>query len=101
MSGRPVRWSITRDADLDVPAVIHEKFPDDRYAFGYYPDRPSGSERVAGAEAALDASGKLSMSAAASRDVDFAYRYTLEGDVEDASRQHIANRASIVVHPAP
>src|SRR5258708_3909029 len=29
------------------------------------------------------------------------YSYTLEGDVEDVSRQHIANRASLVVHPAP
>src|ERR1044072_6565970 len=29
------------------------------------------------------------------------YSYTLEGDVEDVSRQHIANRKSFVVHPAP
>ena len=29
------------------------------------------------------------------------YQYTLEGDVEDVSRQHIAGRASFVVHPAP
>ena len=29
------------------------------------------------------------------------YVYRLEGDVEDVSRQHIANRASVVVHPAP
>ena len=29
------------------------------------------------------------------------YIYTLEGDVEDVSRQHIANRASLMVHPAP
>jgi alpha-2-macroglobulin len=29
------------------------------------------------------------------------YSYTLEGDVEDVSRQHIANRRSFVVHPAP
>ena len=27
-------------------------------------------------------------------------RYTIEGDVEDVSRQHIAGRASFVVHPA-
>ncbi len=27
--------------------------------------------------------------------------YSLEGDVEDVSRQHIANRASLLVHPAP
>src|SRR5206468_805233 len=31
----------------------------------------------------------------------YPYEYTLEGDVEDVSRQHIANRASFVVHPAP
>src|SRR5262249_1098695 len=29
------------------------------------------------------------------------YQYTFEGDVEDVSRQHIAGRASVVVHPAP
>ncbi len=29
------------------------------------------------------------------------YSYTFEGDVEDVSRQHIANRASFTVHPAP
>ena len=29
------------------------------------------------------------------------FSYTLEGDVEDVSRQHIANRTSLVVHPAP
>ena len=29
------------------------------------------------------------------------YTYTLEGDVEDVSRQHIANRTSLLVHPAP
>jgi len=29
------------------------------------------------------------------------YRYTFEGDVEDASRQRIAGRASFLVHPAP
>ncbi len=27
--------------------------------------------------------------------------YTLEADVEDVSRQHIANRAAVTVHPAP
>ena len=28
------------------------------------------------------------------------YVYTLEADVEDVSRQHIANRAAVTVHPA-
>ena len=35
------------------------------------------------------------------RDAGVPYVYTLEGDVEDVSRQHIANRASVIVHPAP
>ena len=34
-------------------------------------------------------------------DAGIPYSYSLEGDVEDVSRQHIANRASITVHPAP
>ena len=29
------------------------------------------------------------------------YRYTFEADVEDISRQHIANRSAVIVHPAP
>ncbi|MGH9310810.1 MAG: alpha-2-macroglobulin family protein, partial [Vicinamibacterales bacterium] len=33
-------------------------------------------------------------------DAGVPYAYTLEADVEDVSRQHIANRASITVHPA-
>ena len=35
------------------------------------------------------------------RDAGVPYIYSLEGDVEDVSRQHIANRASVTVHPAP
>jgi uncharacterized protein YfaS (alpha-2-macroglobulin family) len=34
-------------------------------------------------------------------DAGIPYAYTLEGDVEDVSRQHIANRATVTVHPAP
>ena len=34
-------------------------------------------------------------------DAGVPYVYTLEADVEDVSRQHIANRASVIVHPAP
>ena len=101
MSGRPVRWSITRTMDSEIPAAIHERFPEERYAFGYYPENDMGTERIAGADVTLDASGRVTVTAPSTRDVDFAYRYALEGDVEDVSRQHIANRASALVHPAP
>jgi uncharacterized protein YfaS (alpha-2-macroglobulin family) len=101
MGARPVRWSITRTLEYGVPAAISERFPEDRYAFGYYPDRPSMTERIAGADVTLDATGALTVSTPTGTPVDVPYRYTLEGDVEDVSRQHIANRASTVIHPAP
>jgi uncharacterized protein YfaS (alpha-2-macroglobulin family) len=101
MALRPIRWSITRDVEYGVPAAISERFPEDRFAFGYYPDRPNATERIAGSEAKLDSTGALTISAPTRQPVDVAYRYMLEGDVEDVSRQRIASRASIVVHPAP
>ena len=101
MGTRPIKWSITRDVEYGVPAPIRERFPEERFAFGYYPDRPGGTERTDGADAKLDASGALTVSAPTGQAVDLAYRYTLEGDVEDVSRQRIANRASVVIHPAP
>jgi uncharacterized protein YfaS (alpha-2-macroglobulin family) len=101
LAQRPVRWSLTRQIDRDIPAAILERYPEDRYAFGYDARDDKGPERIAGADATLDASGTLAVSADATSGVDLPYRYTLEGDVEDVSRQHIANRASLVVHPAP
>ncbi len=41
------------------------------------------------------------MRLATKADAGIPFSYTLEADVEDVSRQHIANRASITVHPAP
>ena len=101
MSARPARWSMTRAPEYGVPAAISERFPDERYAFGYYADSGRASERIAGADVTLDATGAVTVSAPTVSPVDRPYRYTLEGDVEDVSRQHIANRASVVVHPAP
>ncbi len=102
MAKRPVKWGVTRQPDYSVPSAITENFPNDKYVFGYFPQGERRADtRVAGAEAALDASGKIVVDVPSTRDVDFAYRYTLEGDVEDVSRQHIANRASVTVHPAP
>ena len=49
----------------------------------------------------LAATGQLALSLDTDAKAGVPYSYTLEGDVEDVSRQHIANRASLVVHPAP
>jgi uncharacterized protein YfaS (alpha-2-macroglobulin family) len=102
MAKRSVTWSVKRQVDFSIPAAITEKFPDDKYTFGYYPmDESRAEARVAGDTATLDANGRIKIDVASATNVDLAYRYTFEGDVEDVSRQHIANRASVVVHPAP
>jgi uncharacterized protein YfaS (alpha-2-macroglobulin family) len=101
LSGRPVHWSITRDLAYDIPDAIRERYPEERWVFGYAPDREIATERIAGGDGSLDASGQLAVTASSTRDVDLPYRYTLEADVEDVSRQHIANTASTLVHPAP
>ena len=102
MSRRPVRWTLTRDPDMTTPAPILERYPDDKYEFGYYPDNENrGETRVAGETAALTPTGTFGVDLPTERAVDFAYRYTFEAEVEDISRQLISNRSSVVVYPAP
>src|SRR3970040_1261831 len=52
-------------------------------------------------EQTLGKAGELPLELETKRDAGVPYVYSLEADVEDVSRQHIANRASITVHPAP
>ena len=53
------------------------------------------------ADAPLTAAGQLALTLKTEAAAGVPFAYTLEGDVEDVSRQHIANRKSFVVHPAP
>lgn len=104
MSKRPVVWSLKREPAQAIPDAITEKFSLDDYAFGYEPERRYDSPanaNVAGATVALDDKGTLALNLPTEAKTDVAYRYTFEGDVEDVSRQHIANRTSVVLHPAP
>ena len=104
MAKRPVIWSLKREPVQQVPAPITDKFSQDQYAFGYYPERQFDSPanaNVAGATIALDPQGALALTLPTEAKTDVAYEYTFEGDVEDISRQHIANRTSVVLHPAP
>ena len=52
-------------------------------------------------ETQLAKTGDRALDLPTKADAGIPYAYTLEGDVEDVSRQHIANRASVTVHPAP
>lgn len=102
MAQRPVTWSLSRSFDYNlIPAAIRERYPETQYSFSYYPEGGERSQtRLAGESARLAAGGKFARTLTSDRNVDLPYRYTFEADVEDVSRQHIANRASVVIHPA-
>ena len=51
-------------------------------------------------EAKTARTGELSLDLPTRLDAGVPYLYTLEADIEDVSRQHIANRATVTVHPA-
>jgi uncharacterized protein YfaS (alpha-2-macroglobulin family) len=103
MGTRPVTWSFTRARLADAPPAVHAQYPDDRWIFVGWSeddDRPEPGP-VKREEAQLASTGDRTLQLDTKADSGFPYSYTLEGDVEDVSRQHIANRASITVHPAP
>ena len=103
MGARPVKWAFTRSPIRSAPAAVVDKFPVDRWEFVGWSER--GDTAVAGEvgrdEGTLTKAGELPLALTPQADAGVPYMYTLEGDVEDVSRQHIANRASLLVHPAP
>jgi alpha-2-macroglobulin len=102
MGVRPVKWSFSRNAVFAAPAAVYDKFPEDRWEFVGYADRRGEKNGVVGGdEQTLAKTGDLALSLTPQVDAGLPYTYSLEGDVEDVSRQHIANRASVTVHPAP
>jgi uncharacterized protein YfaS (alpha-2-macroglobulin family) len=101
MAGRKIAWRTTRERLCSEPPTIREHFRDARFMFAGDCDEGLGVEDVGSADAKLDTRGEFSTSIVTAPSLGHPYRYTLEGDVEDLSRQHIAGRASFVVHPAP
>ena len=102
MVKRPTHWSFTRARTYSAPEKITAAFPSDRWVFvGESDDKLPLKPEVAAKDAQLTATGDLPLTLETEPAAGAPYSYTLEGDVEDVSRQHIANRASVVVHPAP
>lgn len=99
VAARPVRWSVMRTREYSVPAAILERYPGTRFTFGADDYEPTPPGPVAGDTATTDAQGRFATRVTTSS-TDRAYRYTFEAEVEDVSRQRIANRATVVVHPA-
>ncbi len=103
MGPRPVSWRFTASPQYSAPTAVTERFSEDRWEFVGYPARDEAFQiqEIGKAETNLSKGGELSLKLDTRRNAGRPYLYTLEGDVEDVSRQHIANRATVVVHPAP
>jgi uncharacterized protein YfaS (alpha-2-macroglobulin family) len=103
MGVRPVSWTFSRSRLYDAPAPIKERFPDERWDFvGYVDDEYSpAAATIQSQETTLTKAGTLPLKLTTLKSDGMPWQYALEGDVEDVSRQHIANRAALTVHPAP
>jgi uncharacterized protein YfaS (alpha-2-macroglobulin family) len=100
MADRPVRWTYSVSPAFGPPAAVTEHFPDERFAFA---TREGGEQprQIASDEVPLDAKGMLTLDLETRLQAGRPYQYTLEGEVEDVSRQRIAGRTSFMVNPAP
>jgi len=102
MGPRPMTWAYSKQPLASAPAAVREAFPDDRWVFvGWSERRMVERGQIRRESAKLTTGGDRQLTLPTTLDAGVPYVYTLEGDVEDVSRQHIANRASFTVHPAP
>jgi alpha-2-macroglobulin len=103
MGKRPIHWAFTRAQISGAPDAITASYPADRWVFVGWSERQNRRAKtdMASAAAQLTPSGQLPLTLDTEANAGVPYSYTLEGDVEDVSRQHIANRTSKIVHPAP
>lgn len=95
LSGAPYTYFWTRDRAWFAPPA-----PWEHWSFG--PDNTDGGSFVGRGEGSLGPDGSADIAHVAADDgVEGApYSYRLEASVQDASRQQISSRASVMVHPA-
>ena len=96
-------WTFTKSPLSDAPAAVKEKFTEDRWLFVGWDESTETAESgsIGHDTTTLTRTGDRTLDLETKLQAGVPYSYSLEGDVEDVSRQHIANRASVTVHPAP
>ncbi len=99
MAKAAAKYRLFRELEYSVPAAIREKFAADQYQFSGW--KEGARDEVRAEEVQLSPAGTVEVEHETPKDMAWPYRYTLEGDVTDISRQHIAGRATFIVHPAP
>ena len=104
MTGRPVQWKTSRDPIFSAPEKILDRYLPEQWTFvgrDWSADDDFRSMDLRRDLGALTSRGELAVDIATDRAAGVPLRYTFEAEVEDVSRQRIANRASLLVHPAP
>lgn len=104
MSGRDVKWTYTKTATLQLPDAVRDTLPEYKLVFlGWDPEVTvdTSTQTISSNETKLDSKGVLALDLDTTLTAGLPYVYTLEGEVTDLSRQKIAGRASLIVHPAP
>ncbi len=104
MTGRPVQWKTSRDPVFSAPETVLDRYLPEQWTFvgsDWTDDDRARSMDLRRDQGALSGGGELAIDIATDRAAGVPLRYTFEAEVEDASRQRIANRASLLVHPAP
>lgn len=103
MSGRSVRLTYSKMPLNEVPRAVRERYPEERFAFleeAWREGARWGEETVSQREEVLGGEGAFRLELATDPAAGRPFTYTLEGEVTDVSRQSLAGRASIAVHPA-
>ena len=99
MKAAPVRWTFYRTPAYGAPSSVTRNFPEEGFAFGVSPSYWGRTEIKADEDATGD-EGDFDVELETTAGDGVRYDYQIEGEVTDVSRQRIANRASISVHPA-
>ncbi len=101
MKGAKATWSIMRtSSDFSPPRC--EGFSFGRQTWGYDESTPAGDNGLfASGDGIIDGQGNLSIEAGkADAPGDRPANYTIEAEVQDVSRQTVAGRTSVLLHPA-
>ena len=99
MKAAPIRWTFSRTPAWGAPASLLRNFPLEGFDFGISPPYYGRVELKADEDASAD-DGTFEVELETTKGDGVRYEYQIEGEVTDVSRQRIANRASISVHPA-
>ena len=100
MGARPVKWTCSRTLSGALPKAIREKFDEGQWEFiGDSAYEGPYQNIIKSEEATLATTGALPLKLPTADSVGLPWVYTLEGDVEDVSRQHIANRLGVTATP--